>query len=72
MLLFNNIPVEQSSSQKQLGIVLGSKLDVKEHLKTISTYVNKTIRLICKLQKTLSRQSLLTFYKTFIRPQGSK
>ena len=32
------------------------------------TKVNKTIGLLCKLQKTLPRQSLLTIYKAFLRP----
>ena len=68
MLLFNNNPVQETSLQKHLGIILDSKLNFEEHLKTISTKIDMTIGLLHRLKKTLPRQSLLTIYKSFSRP----
>ena len=67
-LTFNNIPVVQTPSQKHLGMFLDSRLDFQEHLKSILNKVNKTIALLHKFQNVLPRSSLLTIYKSFIRP----
>ena len=66
-LLFNNIPVNQTSYQKHLGMFL-DKLNRGEHLKHITNKVNKSIGLLRKLQMILRRRSLVTIYKSFIRP----
>ena len=47
---------------------LDTKLDFQEHLKSILSKVNKTIGLLRKLHHTLPESSLLTIYKTSIRP----
>ena len=47
---------------------LDYKLNFEEHLKTIVNKINKTIGLLRKLQNFLPRKSLLTMYKSFIRP----
>ena len=39
------------------------------YLKNIQNKVNETIRLILKLQDTLPRTSLITIFKSFIRPR---
>ena len=44
------------------------KLNLGEHLKYIANKVNKSIGLLRKLQKLLPRRSLVTIYKSFIRP----
>ena len=67
-LHFNNIAVTQSTTQKHLGILLDVQLDFQGHLKNIYSKVNKTIGLLRKLHNTLPRLSLLTIYKSFIRP----
>ena len=54
-LRFNNSIVSRSPYQKHLGIFLDVRLTFEEHLKVITTKVNKTIGLLRKLQKTLSR-----------------
>ena len=43
-------------------------LDFEEHLKVISTKINKAIGLLRKLQKVLLRPVLKTIYKAFVRP----
>ena len=68
LLLINNNPVQESSSEKHLGMILDGKLNFKKHVGTISTKVSNTLSLLIKLQKILLRQSLLIICKAFIRP----
>ena len=49
-------------------MLLSVKLDFQGHLKNVYSKVNKTIGLLRKLHNTLPRLSLLTIYKSFIRP----
>ena len=44
------------------------KLNFQGNLKNILKKVNKTIGLLCRLHNALPRLSLLTIYKSFIRP----
>ena len=48
-------------------MLLDLELDFQEHLKNLYSKVNK-IGLSCKLHNTLPRLSLLTTYKSFVRP----
>ena len=50
-------------------MVLDTILDFNLHLKNLQSKVNKTIGLLCKRQNILPRESLVTIYKSFIRPQ---
>ena len=68
LLYFNDNLVKSSSTHKHLGIILDAKLDFSLHLKNIQNKVNKTIGLLRKLQDTLPRTSLITIFKSFIRP----
>ena len=67
-LYFNPNLVKSSSTHRHLGMVLDTKLDFSLHLKNVQNKVNKTIGLLCKLQDTLSGTSLITIFKSFIRP----
>ena len=67
-IYFNNNPIESASSQKHLGMILDTKLNFQEHIKNILTKVNKTIGLLRKLQNILPRESLLTIFKSFVKP----
>ena len=66
-LKFNNSDVQSANSQKHLGLVLDSKLDFNEHVNNKISKYNKFIEIMKKLSLTLSRNSLLTIYKTFVR-----
>ena len=48
-------------------MVLGTKLDFNLQLKKVQSKVNKTIGVPRKLQNILSRESLVTIYRSFIR-----
>ena len=67
-LFFNNSAVAESSIQKHLGMFLDKKLDFREHINHVFSKVSKTIGLLRKFQCILPRLSLLTIYKSFIRP----
>ena len=67
-LRFNNSIVSQSPYLKHLGIFLDARLTFEEHLKVITTNVNRTMGLLRKLQETLPRPVLMTMYKAFVRP----
>ena len=67
-LVFNENPVHQVALHKQLGMYLDCKLNFEEHLKTIINKIIKTIGLLRTFQNFLPRKSLLTIYKSFIRP----
>ena len=49
-------------------MTLHSNLSYDHYIKSILSKVNKTIGLLRKFQLILPRHSLITIYKTFIRP----
>ena len=67
-LYFNQSLVKSSSTRKHLGMDLNTKLDFSFYLKNVQNKVNKIIGLLHKLQNTLPRTSLITIFKSFIRP----
>ena len=67
-LHFNSTNIQVVDSQKHLGLVLDSKLNFNEHIESKITKCNKIIGLMKKLSQFLSRKSLLTIYKSFVRP----
>ena len=64
----NNIPVECSSYQKHLGLILDEKLYFKQHIDNAVSKINKGIAVIKKLRYSLPRKSLITIYNAFFRP----
>ena len=68
LIKFKNIPVQNASSQKHLGLILDEKLNFESHLKEKCLKFNKGIGIIKKLQNNLPRQALLTIYKSIVRP----
>ena len=67
-LFFNNSEIKLSSNQKHLGLTLDSKLSFNEHINDKIHQANKGVGLFLKLQTFMPRNSLLTIYKSFIRP----
>ena len=67
-LSFNDQPIEKSVAHKHLGLTLDGKVSFSN---CINDKINKTLKgfgLLCKLSMLLPWQSLLTIYKSFIRP----
>ena len=67
-LTLNGNQVQQCSSKKHLGLFLDNKLDFNKHLDEKINKCNKIIGMMKKLSTSVSRQSLLTIYKSFVRP----
>ena len=68
IIYFDNKSVKSSQIHKHLGMILDSNLSYQHHIKYILNKVNKTIGLLRKFQLIFPRHSLITIYKTFIRP----
>ena len=64
----NNSEIKLSLNQKHLGLTLDSKLSFNEHINDKIHQANKGVGLLRKLQTILPRNSLLTIYKSFIKP----
>ena len=67
-LYFNSLVVEKVKTPKYLGFRLDERLNLRGHLKDKFAIVNKRIGMLKKLSNYLPRHSLVTLYKTFIRP----
>ena len=67
LLMINDVSIKRVSFLEHLGLILDSKLDFNEHIKTVLSKVNKMIALLQKCPHVLSRLSLLTICKTFVR-----
>ena len=68
LLYFNENLFKSSSTHKHLAMILDNKFNFSLHLKNVQNEVNETIGLLRKLQDTLTRTSLTTIFKSFIRP----
>ena len=67
-LRFNNTVVSRVTNQKHLGVLLDSKLNFSEHIKQAIGKSIKGLNVIRKLNHYLPRKTLITVYKSFIRP----
>ena len=65
---FNNDPVIRENFQKHLGLFLDSKLNFSGHINEKIKKATKNINVIRKMNLSLPRSSLLTLYKSFVRP----
>ena len=54
--------------QKHLGIILDSKLNFNVHIDQNTKKQNRIIGLVRRLSISLSRNALLSIYKSFVRP----
>ena len=64
----NNIQVERASYVKHLGILLDEKFNFKQHIDSVILKINKSISILKNLRYLLPLKSLLTIYKSFLRP----
>ena len=65
---FNTITVAHTSYQKHLGLYLDEKLNFNHRINVKISKGNKGIGIIKRLSHILPRKSLITIYKSFIRP----
>ena len=67
-LFFNQTPVISEPLQKHLGLTLDKRLNFNQHLNGKIAKSMKGIGLIKRLYCYLPRKSLMTIYKSYIRP----
>ena len=67
-LTFNNNDVKICPHQKHLGIILDSKLDFNIHVDSKIKECYRMIGIIKRLSVSIPRKTLLTIYKSFLRP----
>ena len=67
-ITFNTVPIALTTCPKHLGLYLDEKLNFYDHTNAKISKANKGIGIIKRLSNTHSRNSLLTIYKSFIRP----
>ena len=67
-IYFNNMPLNRKNTENHLGLYLDTKLNFSEHTNEKIKKAVKGISVIKKLNVTLPHSSLLTIYKSFIRP----
>ena len=68
VVYFDNKPVKSSQIHKHLVMILDSNLSYEHHIKSILSKVNKRICFLRRFQLILPRHSIITIYKSFIRP----
>ena len=68
VLSFNNNNIVTSEFQNHLGLTLDKKLSFNHHLDGKIKKAKKGIGLMNRLRKHVPRNSLLTLYKSYIRP----
>ena len=66
VLIFNDIPINETPCQEHLGISLDDQLNFGKYLNYITNKVNKSIEVLCKLQMIMPEQSLVTIFKPFV------
>ena len=67
-IYFNNIAVASCETHKNLGLLLDKWLAFDLHVEEMILRANKGVGLITRLHRYLTRNSLLTIYKAFLRP----
>ena len=65
---FNNVPVISDNIQKHLSLFLDSKLSFFDHINEKIKKATKGVNVIRKMNLLFPRSSLLTIYKSFVRP----
>ena len=67
-IIFNGNTVQKSANQKHLGLILDEKLNFNDHITSKITTVNKLTSTLRKPYHYMSHESVITIYKSFIRP----
>ena len=65
---FKSLPVIRKNIQKHLGLFLDSKLSFLDHINEKTKKATKGVNVIRKINLLLPLSSLLTIYKSFVRP----
>ena len=67
-VFFNDAVIAVQDNQKHLGLILDKKLAFDHHIDEKINKANRGIGLIHRLREFLPRKSLITIYKSYVRP----
>ena len=67
-IYFNNSAITVQDHQKHLGLILDKKLTFEHHFNEKLLKANRGIGILNRLREFLPRDSLVTIYKTYVRP----
>ena len=67
-ITLNNIQVERGPYHKYLVLILDETLNFKQNIVSAISKVNKGISIIKTLRYSLPRKSLITIYRSFLKP----
>ena len=67
-ILIDNGKVNQVDHTKFLGVVINSRLNWKDHIKTVCCKVSKSTGILHRSRKNLNTDTLLLLYQTLIQP----
>ena len=68
IVFFNEAPVVHTPCQKHIGMHLDEKLNFNTHINEKIAIANNSVGIIRELDHVLPRESLITIYKSFVRP----
>lgn len=63
-----NTSINRVYSAKFLGITIDSRLDFKDHVKTVSVKISRAVGAISRVQPYVPQQTLLNLYNTLVYP----
>ena len=64
----NNVPIENVSSSKYLGLILDQNLTFAEQIKMIETKASRAIGIISKIKPFLPAKTLISLYYSILHP----
>ena len=67
-ILIDNVKVNQVDHTKLLGVVINSRLNWNEHIKTVCSKMSKSTSILHRTRKKLNADTLLLLYQTLIQP----
>ena len=68
MIYIDNIELEQVQKTKFLGVIINSKLNWIDNIKTVTNKLSKNIGSIFIVRHNLSSYTLLMLHRTIIKP----
>ena len=67
-ILSNGSPINVVSSTKFLGVIIGNKLDFKEHIQTLGKKIARSVGILSKIRHIFPFKTLLQLYHALIHP----
>jgi hypothetical protein len=67
-IVIDNVKIERVEKTKFLGVIINSRLNWNDHIKTVCNKISKNIGILFKIRHNLTPATLLMLYNTMIQP----